>query len=103
MAQLAPHVGAWYKDVQLGSIFEVVAVDDSDQTVETQYVDGEIGEFDLDTWGDLLLEPAAEPEDWRKPFEIGDEIDSDAASIRRDWSEAINQIEPEINIDLGEA
>lgn len=102
MTHLSPHVGAWYKDVQLGTVFEVVAVDDLDQTVETQYLDGEIGEFDLETWDDLLLEPAAGPEDWRKPFEIGDEFDSDAASLRIDWSDAINQIEAEVNMDFGE-
>lgn len=102
MNQLSPHVGDWYKDVQIGAVFEVVALDEKDQTVETQYLDGEIGEFDLESWGDLILEPSSGPEDWRQPFEIGDEFDSDAASLRIDWSDAINQIEAEISIDFSE-
>ncbi len=102
MNQLSPHVGAWYTDVQLGAVFEVVALDEEDQTVETQYLDGEIGEFDFESWSDLILEPSSGPEDWRRPFEIGDELDSDSASLGIDWSNAINQIEAEISIDFSE-
>ncbi len=102
MKQLSPNVGSWYKDVQLGAVFEVVALDERDQTIETQYLDGEIGEFDLESWRELILEPSSGPEDWRMPFEIGDELDSDAASLRIDWANAINQIEAEISIDFTE-
>ena len=45
-------------------MFEVVAVDSQDGTVELQFFDGTIDEIDLDTWPKLLIESAGAPDDW---------------------------------------
>ena len=41
MKLLGPEVGAWYKDLQTGDEFEVVAWDPDKLLVETQHIDGE--------------------------------------------------------------
>lgn len=94
MNNVTPQIGSWYKDLQGGSIFEVVAIDDS---VEAQMVDGEICEYDMDSWDELLLESIEEPEDWRNPFELsGDDYhDSSDYVLADDWNNPVSHIEPE--------
>jgi len=97
MRLLAPNVGAWYKDLQTGAIFEVVAWDPQSLLVGTQHIDGEISEYDLDSWRQLLLMDVEEPEDWRKPFELDndDYPDPDLPIHPEDWLGPLNRIEPE--------
>ncbi|VAW98980.1 hypothetical protein MNBD_GAMMA22-1388 [hydrothermal vent metagenome] len=56
-----PNVGQCYRDQQ-GRSFEVVALDELD--VEIQYQDGEVDEFDIDTWYLLNVNPADVTTDW---------------------------------------
>ena len=58
-----PAIGQWYRRTS-GQIFEVVALDEDDATIELQFFDGTIDEVDLDTWSKLLIEKVAAPEDW---------------------------------------
>ena len=58
-----PRVGQWYRRTN-GQLFEVVAVDEDDGTVELQFFDGTIDEVDLEMWSRLLIEKVAAPEDW---------------------------------------
>jgi len=58
-----PAIGRWYRRSN-GQLFEVVAVDEDDATIELQFFDGTIDEVDLDTWSRLLIERVAAPEDW---------------------------------------
>ena len=50
-----PAIGRWYRRSN-GQLFEVVALDEADQTIELQFFDGTIDEVDVDTWGRLLIE-----------------------------------------------
>ena len=63
MALLTPTIGTWYRRPN-GSLFEVVAVDSNDATVEVQFFDGTIDEIEFDVWTDLLIEAVGAPEDW---------------------------------------
>jgi hypothetical protein len=94
---LGPVVGAWYSDLQTGATFEVVSWDSQSQTVETQHIDGEVSEYDLDSWRQLFLVAIEEPEDWRNPFELDtdDCTDPDLPFHPEDWSGPLNNIEPE--------
>ncbi|MFV2060055.1 MAG: DUF6763 family protein [Gammaproteobacteria bacterium] len=56
-----PSIGQCYRDQQ-GRSFEVVAMDELD--VEIQYRDGEVDEFDIDTWYLLNVNPADVTKDW---------------------------------------
>jgi len=63
MAHLQPDIGNWFEDIESGQLFEVVAIDELHQTVEVQYLDGTLDEFDLDQWHGLPVIGAAPPED----------------------------------------
>jgi hypothetical protein len=97
MKMLSPVVGGWYKDLETGTLFEVVAWDTATLTIETQYLDGEVAEYDLDVWRDMPLEAVAAPEDWRNPFELDDEdnLDPDLPFHPEDWNNPLSLIEPE--------
>ncbi len=63
MAVQYPVIGNWFTRPN-GTLFEVVAVDEDDGTVEIQLFDGTIGEIEIEHWPQLLLTEAAAPEDW---------------------------------------
>jgi hypothetical protein len=67
MNVVRPIVGQWYRG-GTNELFEVVAIDDQDQTIEIQYFDGTVAEVDFDSWTeqlmDDLIDPADAPEDW---------------------------------------
>ncbi len=58
-----PVIGQWFRRPN-GTLFEVVAIDEGDQTVEIQQFDGTIDEFDVSRWQDLMLTEVSAPEDW---------------------------------------
>jgi len=97
MKMLSPVVGGWYKDRQTGALFEVVDWDPATLTIETQYLDGEVSEYDLDAWREMPLESAEAPEDWRAAFELDDEdmLDPDLPMHPEDWNSPVNSIEPD--------
>jgi hypothetical protein len=76
----APHpgIGDWYR-LSGGQLFEVVAVDDDDGTIEIQYFDGTVEEMDVEDWesqwDEGSLETAEAPEDWSGSVDVegGDE------------------------------
>ncbi len=58
-----PVIGQWFRRPN-GTLFEVVAIDEADMTVEIQLFDGTIDEVDADRWPELMLTEVAAPEDW---------------------------------------
>ena len=97
MKMLTPIIGGWYKDLQTGGLFEVVDWDPSLLTIEMQYLDGEVSEYDLDAWREMRLQRAEPPEDWRAAFELDDEdmLDPDLPMHPEDWGNPLNFIEPD--------
>ena len=63
MAVAFPVIGRWFRRPN-GSLFEVVAVDETDGTIEIQHFDGTIDEVELESWPDLLLIEVSAPDDW---------------------------------------
>lgn len=63
MAIQYPVIGRWFSKPN-GTLFEVVALDEVDATVEIQQFDGTIDEIDIERWPDLLLVEVSAPEDW---------------------------------------
>ena len=72
MAEIAPIIGNWYRH-ENGDIFEVVALDEKDNTVEIQYYDGTIEELDIDAWEQLEIEESEAPDDWTGSLDADDE------------------------------
>jgi hypothetical protein len=83
MASPQPSVGSWYR-LEGGELFEVVAIDDDDATIEIQYFDGTVEEMDLEEWeahcDERALRPADPPEDWSGSVDV----EPDAESARSD-------------------
>ncbi len=97
MASLRPQVGNWYKDLEIGQLFEVVAVDDD--TIETQLLEGELCEYDMESWQQLQLESVEEPEDWREAFELSDDdyrVWDDSNAARDNWNNPLSEIETDV-------
>ena len=63
MAVVYPTIGHWYRRSN-GSLFEVVAVDLQDSTIELQYFDGTIDQVEFENWPSLIIEVVGAPEDW---------------------------------------
>ena len=66
-----PVVGQWYEIIDEEETFRVVSVDEDEELVEIEYLDGERDRFDLEEWHELDLELVDEPEGW------SDEVDED--------------------------
>ena len=64
-----PEVGSWFR-IGGGKTFEVVAVDEKDQTVDIQHFDGTIEELDVDSWLEMGAEPIDAPEDWSGSMDV---------------------------------
>jgi hypothetical protein len=81
-----PGIGDWYRQKESGALFEVVAFDDDDGTIEIQYFDGTVEEMDVEDWDtqweDGALEGAGPPEDWSGSVDV--EPDDDG--LRADTS-----------------
>jgi hypothetical protein len=68
-----PGVGEWYR-LSGGELLEVVAFDSADGTIEVQYFDGTVEEFDFDDWRSQrasgAIEEAEAPEDWSGSVDV---------------------------------
>ena len=68
-----PGIGEWYR-LSSGELLEVVAYDAADGTIEVQYFDGTVEEFDFDDWRSQrasgAIEEAEAPEDWSGSVDV---------------------------------
>ncbi len=65
-----PVIGRWFKDVENDLTFKVVAIDENDDAIEVQYLNGDIGEYDKDSWYNSTFDYIEEPDDWSAPYEV---------------------------------
>jgi hypothetical protein len=81
----APIVGNWYQ-CHDGQVFEVVAVDDDDHTIEVQHFDGTLEEFDDDGWVAMTPQETDAPEDWTGSLDVEPEDhDEDEVAAVPSW------------------
>lgn len=69
-----PVIGRWYKDFENNLVFKVVAIEGNDESIEVQYANGDLGEYDNETWYNSTFDYIEDPEDWSAPF---DDIETD--------------------------
>jgi uncharacterized protein DUF6763 len=69
MTSPTPIIGEWYRRTN-GALFEIVAIDRDDNTIELQHFDGTIEELDLESWGEQEFEEAQAPEDWTGSVDV---------------------------------
>jgi hypothetical protein len=81
MSALEPVIGNWYRFTD-GDVFEIVALDADDGTIELQYYDGTIEEMDVEDWNSHCelreIETAAAPEDWTGSVDVDAEEDANS-------------------------
>jgi hypothetical protein len=96
MRSPVPTIGSWYKELASQAIFEVVALDSKDQTIEVQLLDGEISDYDMESWSMLELISVEEPEDWRNAYDDDHyaPLDIDAPYCADQWHSTIDKVEP---------
>ncbi len=88
---MKPIVGQWYRGAT-NELFEVVAIDDGDETIEIQYFDGTVTEMDFEAWNQQLidrsLDGADAPEDWSGAVDVeSEDLDRDFEDhARMAWS-----------------
>ena len=91
--EFVPAVGDWYRDAR-GQLFEIVAYDEHDRTIEIQYFDAAVEELDAESWYELDLTPEEQPEDWSGPFddlEADDFGDTEKVQHKEDWQEFVDE------------
>ncbi len=69
MSTADPILENWYQDAATGRSFRIVALDPDNDSIEVQYLNGDIGEFDFVSWDDSSFFPIEPPEDWSAPFD----------------------------------
>lgn len=94
MAVQYPQVGHWYRQFN-GNLFEVVALDEKDATVELQHFDGTLDEIDLESWGNLLVESVGAPEDWSGSVDMDPEdvAAEDANELPNGWHDPLEYVD----------
>jgi hypothetical protein len=91
MNAMKPIVGQWYRGTT-NELFEVVAIDDQDESIEIQYFDGTVAEMDFDAWNeqlfDHMLDAADAPEDWSGAIDMEvEDLDREFEdNVRTAWS-----------------
>lgn len=87
MSVLPPNIGDWYS-LRGGELFEVVAVDDGDGTIEVQYFDGTLEEIDMDDWKAQYssgeIEQVQPPEDWSGSVDVEREDEEAGGGLNDD-------------------
>ena len=94
MTSPSPVVGDWYRR-QGGALFEVVAIDRDDATVEVQHFDGTLEEFDLESWEEQEFEEAQAPEDWSGSVDVDseDEAETEVSSSSASWTDPLTSLD----------
>lgn len=86
-----PEVGQWYRRLGKGEGFVVIDIDDDGRTIDVQSFDGDLDEFDRDSW-DLMALTRVEPsEDWTGP---ADDVEREDLGYADAAAEPLNLIEP---------
>lgn len=59
MASFFPAIGTAYQELTTGRTFDIIAIDEKYSTIEVQYEDGDIEEFDSESWSHLDITKSA--------------------------------------------
>jgi Family of unknown function (DUF6763) len=82
-----PVVGKWYRDLEEDESFLVLSVDEDQELIEIQHIDGDIEEIDLDAWAEMDVEPGEEPEGWSGSSDDEDDDEDLDEDEDDDWDD----------------
>lgn len=85
-----PEIGLWYRDIR-NRLFEVVAIE-SEDAIEVQYYDGDVTEFDRESWDLLCVNVISEP---GLSLNISEEMFEDDFDALKtiSWDDVVSDIE----------
>ena len=88
-----PAIGDWYQAPD-GALFEIIAVDDEDGTIDIQHFDGTVEEVDFDAWEESSFFLADPPEDYSGSLDIeredyGVDLERNAAG----WADPLDYLD----------
>ena len=89
-----PEIGLWYRDIQ-NRLFEVIALD-SEDAIEVQYYDGDITEYDRESWDLLCVNVISDPGLSLDFYEVSPEDDENILSESLkpiSWDNVVDDIE----------
>jgi hypothetical protein len=86
-----PVIGDWFQKPS-GELFEVVAIDQQEGTIDVQYFTGDIDEFDDESWFAMEITTADAPEDISGAFDSPD----DGASAPASFDDVLDQIDRDL-------
>ncbi|MFL0799625.1 MAG: hypothetical protein K6L80_04180 [Agarilytica sp.] len=95
MASFFPAIGSWYIELATGQLFEIIAVDEKYGTIEIQYEDGDLAEYDGDAWGHLDIAMATAPEQGNAHFGSASFDVTDSSNMDNFYGDPLQDIEPE--------
>ena len=78
-----PEIGLWYRDIE-NRLFEVIAIE-SEDAIEVLYYDGDITEYDRESWDLLCVNVISEP---GVSFDFEEMLDD----FSNNYSEKLNSI-----------
>ena len=83
----------WYRS-RNKPLFEVVAINDRDGSVELQHFDGTIEEVDPDDWVSMRAESTGAPEDWSGSVDISvEDLPESSQAIHMDWQTELDALD----------
>ena len=103
--EMDPIINSWYRDRESNRVFEVVAIDEDDGTIEIQYFESEVEEIDIDNWYELSLETIAAPEDWSGPYDdlVPDDFgDTEDPMHPETWGSPFEEVDSDTAFDYGD-
>ncbi|MDH5371156.1 MAG: hypothetical protein OEW99_14120 [Gammaproteobacteria bacterium] len=89
-----PEIGLWYRDIQ-NRLFEVIALDNED-AIEVQYYDGDVTEFDRESWDLLCVNVVSDPGLSLDFYEVTPEDEENALSDNLkpiSWDSVVGDVE----------
>jgi hypothetical protein len=103
MSSPIPQIGDWYVNDE-GVNLEVVAIDPQEGTVEVQFFDGTVEEYDAETWRDLNFMPGEPPEDWSGSLDLsrddyGVDLDQPAGRVQGNPLDDLDQADRDLGLE----
>lgn len=92
-----PREGEWNQD-NLHRVMQVVAYDEDHDAIEIQLFEGDVTEFDLDSWNQLDIELVEPRGDWSGPFDdlVPDDISNSEKPMHpTDWNGSADEMDRE--------
>jgi len=93
-SNVRPMTETWYRTSQ-GDVFEVVAVDEQEDAIEIQFLDGSVEELDEEAWSSLAPKAIDAPRDapGQDEDEGGAVVDYDDEANEEDWHGADDDVD----------